>query len=126
MKKILFLMAILPMMLFTACSSDDDEPQILLSKSAIIGKWSTGTSGIHKYVDFDSDGTGYYALFNGTNIGQNYLFSYKVSDKSITIEITYSETKGIIGKVKQWNCNLSENILTIENETENGVYKRTN
>lgn len=116
----------LPMILFTACSSDDDEPQIPLSKSAIIGKWSTGTSGIHKYIDFDSDGTGYYALFNGTNIGQNYLFSYNVSDESITIEITYSESKGIIGKVKQWNCSLTENSLTIENETENGVYKRTN
>jgi hypothetical protein len=125
MKKTLFLMAILPMMLFTACSSDsDDTPSIPVTQSAIIGEWSTGINDIHKYLEFESDGTGFYALFNGATMGQNYTFSYSISDEKINIKIIYSETKGLIGTSKSWNCAISGDKLKIDNETENGIYKK--
>lgn len=125
MKKILFLMVVLPMMLFTACSSDDeDNPQTQLTQSALIGKWSTGIDGVHKYIDFEADGTGFYTLYNGATMGQNYMFSYTISDNSISIKITYSESDGLIGKNKLWNCTFWGNKLKIDNETENGIYNK--
>ena len=45
------------------CSSDDDDWMDLDSKH-LVGTWSTGTEGTHKYLKFENDGTGYYALFN--------------------------------------------------------------
>lgn len=126
MRKNLFLLAILSIFIFFACSKDDndDSSKTPITKSAITGEWSTGVKNIHKYIEFESDGTGFYALFNGADMGQNYLFSYEVSNKTISIKITYSETEGLAGKTKLWNCSLSGNRLTIENETENGVYKK--
>lgn len=125
MKKVLFLLAMLPMFVFTACSSDDDIEGPII-KSSLIGSWSTGVEDIHKYIEFESDGTGFYAIYNGANMGQNYLFSYEVDEKTISIKITYSETKGLIGKNKQWNCEFSGDKLNIKNETEKGVYKKIN
>lgn len=37
MKKILFLLAMLPMMVFTACSSDDD---VDVTKEMVVGTWN--------------------------------------------------------------------------------------
>ena len=42
------------------CSSDDDDWMDLDSKH-LVGTWSTGTEGTHKYLKFENDGTGYYA-----------------------------------------------------------------
>lgn len=126
MKKLLFSIAILPIILLTGCSSSDDDTSIPISQSAIIGKWSTGTNGIHKYIEFESNGRGFYSLFNDGTTGQNYTFSYSVSDKNINIKIIYSETQGLIGKSKLWNCVFSGDKLKIENETENGTYKKLN
>lgn len=42
MKKILFLMAMLPMMLFTACSSDDEEDtKVEATKQSVQGSWAS-------------------------------------------------------------------------------------
>ena len=55
------------------CSSDDDDWMDLDSKH-LVGTWSTGTEGTHKYLKFENDGTGYYALLNGASFLTNYLF----------------------------------------------------
>ena len=122
MKNTLFLLVIVLSAMLISCSKDDGS-STPITKSAIIGKWSTGVEGIHKYITFESDGTGFYALFNGGSMGQNYLFSYEIiSDESISIEITYSENERLIGRTKLWNCSLSGDKLMIENETEEGIY----
>jgi len=125
MRKILFLLVMLPMFVFTACSSEDDIEGPII-ESSLIGSWSTGVEDIHKYIKFKSDGTGFYAIYNGADMGQNYLFSYGIDGKIISIKITYSDTKGLIGKNKQWDCEFSGNKLNIKNETEKGIYKKIN
>lgn len=72
------------------CSSDDDDWMDLDSKH-LVGTWSTGTEGTHKYLKFENDGTGYYALLNGASFLTNYLFTYEISGDNINIEITYSD-----------------------------------
>ena len=54
------------------CSSDDDDWMDLDSKH-LVGTWSTGTEGTHKYLKFENDGTGYYALLNGASFLTNYF-----------------------------------------------------
>ncbi|MEG1839378.1 MAG: hypothetical protein RR220_08840 [Bacteroidaceae bacterium] len=125
MKKALFLLAILPVFLFMACSSIDNNPKIPITKSSIIGKWSTGTKGIHKYLEFESNGTGCYASYNEDKMEQNYFFSYEISNEIISITITHANIgKELVGSTKLWNCTLAGYNLIIENGTENGVYKR--
>ena len=74
MKKILFFMILLCPIVLGGCSSDDDDWMDLDSKH-LVGTWSTGTEGTHKYLKFENDGTGYYALLNGASFLTNYLFS---------------------------------------------------
>lgn len=64
------------------CSSDDDDWMDLDSKH-LVGTWSTGTEGTHKYLKFENDGTGYYALLNGASFLTNYLFTYEISGDNI-------------------------------------------
>ena len=66
MKKLLFFMILLCPIVLGGCSSDDDDWMDLDSKH-LVGTWSTGTEGTHKYLKFENDGTGYYALLNGAS-----------------------------------------------------------
>ena len=52
MKKILFLLAVLPMFLFTTCSKDDETENENLPLSSIIGTWKNG----NYFVSFGEDG----------------------------------------------------------------------
>lgn len=45
MKKILFLLAMLPMMIFTACSSDDENDTLALKAEQIEGYWAKYENG---------------------------------------------------------------------------------
>ncbi len=123
MKRIIFLMALLPIVIMS-CSKNNNDDKTPITKSEIFGNWSTGVNDIHKYLEFSADGTGFYALFNGATMGQNYLFSYEVYEEYISIKITYSETKNLIGETKVWNCSIINNNLVIENDTEKGTYKK--
>ena len=79
MKKNLYFVLILlfPILLgLGSCSSSDDD-WIDLNSEEIIGTWSTGTEGVHKYLKFENDGTGYYALLNGADFATNYWLSLK-------------------------------------------------
>lgn len=65
MKKILFLMAILPMMLFTACSSDDDSNDY---ESRLVGLWVEDTESTVEVFNLElkADHTGlFWATDNG-------------------------------------------------------------
>lgn len=119
MKKILFLLAMLPMMF--ACSSSDDEEEYLdFTASDLVGKWSTGTSGVHKYLEFESNGEGYYSLFSGADIISNYVFDYKVSDNEICIYNTYPDN----GSPYILKALYSTNKLKILEGEEKGTYSR--
>ena len=51
MKKILFFMILLCPIVLGGCSSDDDDWMDLDSKH-LVGTWSTGTEGTHKYLTY--------------------------------------------------------------------------
>ena len=124
MKKILFFMILLCPIVLGGCSSDDDDWMDLDSKH-LVGTWSTGTEGTHKYLKFENDGTGYYALLNGASFLSNYLFTYEISGDNINIEITYSDDGNKLkGQKKVWECLFSKDILKIKNGSEDGTYKR--
>ena len=94
MKKILFLMILFFPIVLSSCSSDDDD-WIDLNSEDIVGTWSTGIEGTHKYIKFESDGTGYYALLK------------------------------LKGQKRVWECLFSKDILKIKDGSlENGTYKR--
>ena len=124
MTKILFFMILLCPIVLGGCSSDDDDWMDLDSKH-LVGTWSTGTEGTHKYLKFENDGTGYYALLNGASFLTNYLFTYEISGDNINIEITYSDDGNKLkGQKKVWECLFSKDILKIKNGSEDGTYKR--
>lgn len=87
MKKILFLMAMLPMMLFTACSSDDDDNNY---ETQLIGKWVEDTDFEYEvlHVEFKSDKSGFqWATDKDGEIdkyGKEY-FVWSATDSKITI-----------------------------------------
>lgn len=122
MKKILFAMMVV--LLLAGCSKDDEKAAEELTKDKIIGSWSTGSSDLHKYIDFDADNTGYYGYMSGANIISNYTFDYSISKNQIIVKVKYSDDKSMIGKVKTWDCRLSGSTLNIANESENGIYKK--
>ena len=112
MKKLLFFMILLCPIVLGGCSSDDDDWMDLDSKH-LVGTWSTGTEGTHKYLKFENDGTGYYALLNGASFLTNYLFTYEISGDNM-----------LKGQKKVWECLFSKDILKIKNGSEDGTYKR--
>ena len=66
MKKILFLMAMLPMMMLTACSSDDDDNSDY--ESRLVGSWVEDTESTIEVFNLElkSDHTGiFWATDNG-------------------------------------------------------------
>ena len=73
MKKILIIKILLCPIVLGGCSSDDDWMDLDLKH--LVGTWSTGTEGTHKYLKFENDGTGYYALLNGASFLTYYLFT---------------------------------------------------
>ena len=125
MKKILFLMILFFPIVLSSCSSDDDD-WIDLNSEDIVGTWSTGIEGTHKYIKFESDGTGYYALLSGATFVSNYLFTYQISGDKINIQITYSDNGNKLkGQKRVWECLFSKDVLKIKDGSlENGTYKR--
>ena len=119
MKKILFLLAMLPMLMFTACSSDDDEN--FGNDSALIGTWVEETNRTMEvfHKQFNADGTGYHwATDNGVidSYGKTKI-TWKTSGKSLYI--TFPEE----GKTKH-TYNVNGDKLTTVYDGETIVYKR--
>lgn len=78
MRKILFLLAMLPMLMFSACSDDDDEVKI--TSEQVTGKWNvtwvqegSASSDISKeniYMELRSDGSYKTVIFGDYYIGK--------------------------------------------------------
>ncbi len=86
MKKILFLLATLPMIVFTACSSDNDDNN---NENQLIGTWVEDTEDtfevLHK--QFNSDHTGYHwATDQGAIDEQGKVpFTWSATNSQITL-----------------------------------------
>ena len=70
MKKILFLLAMLPMMVFTACSSDDSKDSMSLIISS--GDWSISNDG-DSYLNVRYKETNWLTIDNSSNIIDFYM-----------------------------------------------------
>lgn len=78
MKKILFLLAMLPMLVFTACSDDDED--VKLTTEQVVGKWNVtwvqqGNESLDIpsgsiYINLKSDGTYRTVMFKDYYIGE--------------------------------------------------------
>lgn len=78
MKKILFLLAMLPMLVFTACSDDDED--VKLTTEQVVGKWNVtwaqqGNESLDipsgsVYINLKSDGTYRTVMFKDYYIGE--------------------------------------------------------
>lgn len=78
MKKILFLLAMLPMLVFTACSDDDED--VKLTTEQVVGKWNVtwaqqGNESLDIpsgsiYMNLKSDGTYRTVMFKDYYIGE--------------------------------------------------------
>lgn len=88
MKKILFLLAMLPMMVFTACSSDDEDNEVLQEyKSKIIGTWEkiglVSSSIYGGDVLFDEDEIVEYKFeTNGTAYVDGKKCTYEITEET--------------------------------------------
>ena len=88
MKKILFLLAMLPMMWFTACSSDD-EPEVQKPKKEVVIYNNIDKSEINAskydgnlYEVYILTGDGLYPMIGDIQNGQNKKFEYPENAKS--------------------------------------------
>ena len=88
-KYLLFLLAFLPMVVFTACSSDDDENQI----PEIIGTWDLdNATGYTQSLTFAPDGAVLeYTTLEGTNAKMEEKGTYSVNKDKLTI--TWKESR---------------------------------
>ena len=59
MKNILF--TLFAILILTSCSKDDDN-WIELNENNIVGNWSTGIKGSHKFLNFGDDDKGWLSL----------------------------------------------------------------
>jgi len=95
MRKVLFLLAILPMLLFTACSSSDDDNNNY--ESQLIGSWVEDTESTIEVLHFElkSDHTGtFWATDNGEidSQGKKSLV-WSAADTKFTVTCTGEETE---------------------------------
>jgi len=116
MKKILLLSALILGLI--GCSSDDDNWNVPTKSDLTQGSWSTGITGMHKYLSFEEDNTGYFAIYNGATLSSHYLFNYEIKNGEITFEHQLNGTKSIS------KCSISGDKLQIEEGAESGVYEK--
>ena len=96
MKNILF--TLFAILILTSCSKDDDN-WIELNENNIVGNWSTGIKGSHKFLNFGDDDKGSFGIY-----------IYDVFPK---------------GKSPYYlDCKISNNKLKIENGEESGTYEK--
>lgn len=101
MKKILFLLAMLPMMVFTACSSDDEEPKV---KKEVIIYNNIDKSDINEskydgvlYEVYILTGDGLYPLIGDIQNGEKKSFYYPEESESdrfaVLLKLGLNETE---------------------------------
>lgn len=117
MKKTLFLSIAILMLI--GCSKDD-ENWTELNDSNIVGYWSTGIEGMHKFLSFKEDGTGSFGIYSNANLISMQIFNYTVTDNRIYIDDTYPKEK----TPYYIDCKISNNTLKVENGEEAGTYEK--
>lgn len=125
MKKILFLLAMLPMFVFTSCSKDDD-PKFDYPMETLYGTWEgTGINVDGKWIDptdwlytkfafsikFNSDGT-----YSGKGYFGNGSGTYKAEGNMIYTYISGKEYARYT--VKSLSNNKAELIMSVEGSSE--------
>lgn len=86
MKQILFLMAMLPMILFTACSSDDETNDY---ESQLVGKWVEDTNSTQEVlnIELNNNKTGFQWRTNNGEIDKygKESFVWNATGSEVTI-----------------------------------------
>ena len=107
MKNILF--TLFAILILTSCSKDDDN-WIELNENNIVGNWSTGIKGSHKFLNFGDDDKGSFGIYSNADPISFQTFKYDVFPK---------------GKSPYYlDCKISNNKLKIENGEESGTYEK--
>ncbi|MEO3422307.1 membrane lipoprotein lipid attachment site-containing protein, partial [Bacteroides xylanisolvens] len=117
MKNILF--TLFAILILTSCSKDDDN-WIELNENNIVGNWSTGIKGSHKFLNFGDDDKGSFGIYSNADPISFQTFKYKVEDSKIYIYDVFPK-----GKSPYYlDCKISNNKLKIENGEESGTYEK--
>lgn len=98
MKNFLFLLAMLPIVLFTACSSDDDN----VVNSPIVGTWTTSDGAETAEITFRPNGSvteNSTLKWNGDM--KEYVGSYSVNDGKLTIN--WEKRRRFNSVSKEWS-----------------------
>lgn len=98
-KYLLFLLAFLPMVLFTACSSDDDDNVI---NSSIVGTWTTSDITETTELAFNANGS----VIENSTLKRNgaireYIGSYSVNNDKLTIN--WEKYRDFNSVSKEWS-----------------------
>lgn len=117
MKKVLFLLVTI--LVFASCSKDDED-WIELNDNNIVGNWSTGVEGMHKFLNFKEDGSGSFGIYSNATSVSFQTFDYKVEGDRIYIYDTYPKEYSPY----YLNCKISHKTLKVEDGTEAGTYNK--
>ena len=100
--------------------SQDDDNWIELNENNIVGNWSTGIKGSHKFLNFGDDDKGSFGIYSNADPISFQTFKYKVEDSKIYIYDVFPK-----GKSPYYlDCKISKNKLKIENGEESGTYEK--
>ncbi len=89
-------------------------------KGNIVGNWSTGIKGSHKFLNFGDDDKGSFGIYSNADPISFQTFKYKVEDSKIYIYDVFPK-----GKSPYYlDCKISNNKLKIENGEESGTYEK--
>lgn len=78
MKNILF--TLFAILILTSCSKDDDN-WIELNENNIVGNWSTGIKGSHKFLNFGDDDKGSFGIYSNVQIP--FLSNVQIQSKIV-------------------------------------------
>lgn len=111
-------MAVLTVII-SGCSKDDND-WTNLNENNIVGNWSTGFEGMHKFLNFDEDGTGSFGIYSNANPTYFQSFKYTIEDSKIYIFDIFPK-----GKSPYYlDCKISSDKLKVESGDESGTYDK--
>ena len=117
MKNILF--TLFAILVLTSCSKDDDN-WIELNENNIVGNWSTGIKGSHKFLNFGDDDKGSFGIYSNADPISFQTFKYKIEDNKIYIYDVFPKDKSSY----YLDCKISNNKLKIESGEDSGTYEK--
>lgn len=118
MKKILFILAFLPMILFSACSSSDDDNDVA---SSYVGTWVEKTNGTLEvfHYQFNSNGTGYHWATDNGVIDKQGKISITWTASGSNMKINYGSND-----IAEFVCSFNKGELTMVYDGETITYTK--